>query len=107
MITIVSAVFQGTEEHPEDWLYGTNLETNRTGYVPAEYVTYIRHANPSPPLSQTALDPVKEEIDALLVINYFILAHYFFLWWPELQLQKKCMFYYNYGHVMANCKVLL
>lgn len=50
--------FKGTEKNPSGWLYGRNLQTELTGYVPAEFVEYIRTINK--PFSPTPLPPIRE-----------------------------------------------
>ncbi|CAK8689620.1 unnamed protein product [Clavelina lepadiformis] len=45
----------GTEQRPEGWLYGTNKQTTDTGYIPAEYVEYVREIQPPPPVGLPAL----------------------------------------------------
>lgn len=55
---------QGTEQRPDGWLYGTNQRTNKTGYIPAEFVEYVQARNPQqrppPPPVPNVLEPVWE-----------------------------------------------
>lgn len=58
--------FHGTEQKPENWLYGTNLRTGLVGYVPAAFVEYVqstpihRHPAPQPRLPLPRLPEVDE-----------------------------------------------
>ena len=54
---------QGTEGNPSGWLYGTNLQTKKTGYVPAEFVEYIGTISSQGgghPFPSTPLPPIRE-----------------------------------------------
>nr|XP_018668591.1 phosphatidylinositol 3-kinase regulatory subunit gamma [Ciona intestinalis] len=56
--------FTGTDKHPEGWLYCTNLQTDETGYIPAEYVEYVQTVVPRPaPRERPLLPPVPEVVD--------------------------------------------
>uniref|UniRef100_H2Y9T4 SH3 domain-containing protein n=1 Tax=Ciona savignyi TaxID=51511 RepID=H2Y9T4_CIOSA len=52
--------FKGTEQQPEGWLYCTNLRTEETGYIYAEYVEYVQTNMPRPAV-RTILPPVPED----------------------------------------------
>jgi len=59
--------FQGTERNPTGWLYGRNLQTDSTGYVPAEFVEYRRTVTVTVnrPFSSTPLPVIRETAGSL------------------------------------------
>jgi len=60
--------FQGTERKPTGWLYGLNMDTNESGYIPAEFAQFnqfiYRQINsPTKSFSTSSNLPAVPEID--------------------------------------------
>jgi len=56
---------QGTDQRPEGWLYGTNMQTGQTGYIPAEYVEFMQTKAPvlPRPPPPAGLPPLPEDTE--------------------------------------------